>query len=721
MRSENDNNSERKDKSRSGTNEISIITDEPLTNAPDLNRYSKTLSNIIVNSSPSFAVGIYGGWGTGKTTIMQMIRNHLDDEYNNTIITVWFDAWRYENEKFSALVPLVRTIILHLEEYTQRIANQENQNWARIRKLTNQFKKVGEVIIRNTSVNLGTGLGGAQFDFGKMIDDHKSDGSYMQGQEKILFHKHISEIVRDELRDIRGDKHETKKFRIVIFVDDLDRCTPQKALEILESIKTFFDIEGIIFVIGIDPSSIDPIIKTKYGENSKIDGMKYLQKIVQLPYSIPLWNPPHLSNTISNMIRETGLHEKVIKKVLDPKMQELIVKATELNPRDVKRFINSIVISQEIYGQGINDIEKIIVIQAFYFHGDKWVEFLKLLIPYRQRIEFVTHFILWLEKESTISNLPDLNSILQDDESRKKGNYVYKSLANKSLLYIYKKLVDIGDNDLFTFLKSSKETLLKIDNIERYLGVLDAIGPKSITIEGQKYLDIDSEKQSDLLRKREVTEFNKYTDQGIAIHLPYKKLAQCDLQNFRLDHSMLFRANLSKSNLYRANLTGAFLYGANLYKANLTEAILSDANLTGVDLPGANLSGAFLSGANLSGAFLYKVDLSGANMPKVDLSGANMRKVDLSGANLSGAKLLKTIIINCKFSDATIDPYTDFSNAIIDDPEFLNYLREKGLNNIPNEIVNKQQLKEELLNRGLTEREKEKIGFYISLSQLPER
>ena len=110
----------------------------------------------------------------------------------------------------------------------------------------------------------------------------------------------------------------------------------------------------------------------------------------------------------------------------------------------------------------IDDIEKIIVIQAFYFHGDKWIEFLKLLIPYKQRIAFLTHFILWLEKESkNISNLYDLKNILADNKNLEKDNYIYKSLAEKSLLDIYKKLIDIDDNELFTFLRVSKETLLK--------------------------------------------------------------------------------------------------------------------------------------------------------------------------------------------------------------------------------------------------------------------
>ena len=98
---------------------ISIATDEPITDAPDFDNYSRAISNIITNSVPRFTVGIYGGWGTGKTTIMQMIQ--------------FFDAWRYENEELSALVPLVRTIILHLEDYVEKLQIENSQKKLRLR------------------------------------------------------------------------------------------------------------------------------------------------------------------------------------------------------------------------------------------------------------------------------------------------------------------------------------------------------------------------------------------------------------------------------------------------------------------------------------------------------------------------------------------------------------------------------------------------------------
>jgi hypothetical protein len=157
-----------------------------------------------------------------------MILKHLAKEDNN-IITIWFDAWRYENEEFSALVPLVRTIILHLEEYVQKLEFEKNPKAAVIKKLVNKFKKVGESIIMNSKTNVGLEYSGAkasvETDIGNAVEYYKSEGSFYKNQSRIYFHKHISDFVSDELKDIRK-RVETKNFKIVIFVDDLDRCTP---------------------------------------------------------------------------------------------------------------------------------------------------------------------------------------------------------------------------------------------------------------------------------------------------------------------------------------------------------------------------------------------------------------------------------------------------------------------------------------------------------------
>jgi hypothetical protein len=358
----NDENKEEKidDNVTLNSNDINIITDAPTTlDAPDFQKYAIPLSKLIVNknSTPRFTVGIYGGWGTGKTTLMQMMQNEIDRNYSDNVQTVWFDAWRYEKEEYSAMIPLLRTIILSLNNAIENSDYSEKKNI--LDGIEKQFRKIGGGIVRNTSpnvsINMGPVSGGANFDIGKMIDDYKSDGSFLLGQKRVYFHEHITDHLKEELHKIRNNDKNKKynDFKIVIFIDDLDRCTPERALELLESIKTFFDIEGIIYVIGIDPSTIDPIIKTKYGENLKVDGMSYLQKIVQLPFQIPLWNASDLSSTIRNMIASTGMPDSDIEKILNETNTELIINAALPNPRDIKRFINSIILSRYIYEQSI--------------------------------------------------------------------------------------------------------------------------------------------------------------------------------------------------------------------------------------------------------------------------------------------------------------------------------------------------------------------------------
>jgi uncharacterized protein YjbI with pentapeptide repeats len=231
---------------------------------------------------------------------------------------------------------------------------------------------------------------------------------------------------------------------------------------------------------------------------------------------------------------------------------------------------------------------------------------------------------LWIEKESkNISNLYDLKNILADNKTLEKHDYIYKSFTEKSLLDIYRKLIDIDDNELFTFLRVSKEALLRIDSIEKYLMVSDPIG---MTNKVGTLLDIDSRKQSNLIHNKLVTEFNKYFS-GIPIHLPFEKLSGCELHDFSLSFSLLFMSDLS------------------------------------------------------------------------------------------GAKLLDTILINCTFSDVIVDTDTDFSNAVIDNPDFLKHLHKKGSRNIPNEINNKQELRRELLKRDLDPKTSD---LYLGSSELPE-
>jgi hypothetical protein len=130
-------------------------------------------------------------------------------------------------------------------------------------------------------------------------------------------------VHRDHIQSIEQFQHEFEKLadlvltrpgrRLVVFVDDLDRCLPNKAIEVLEAIKLFMDVPGYIFVLGLDRDMIARSIETRYRERFPIDadrslafdGSKYLEKIIQVPFRIPPIEPEVMEEFVGNMMPET--------------------------------------------------------------------------------------------------------------------------------------------------------------------------------------------------------------------------------------------------------------------------------------------------------------------------------------------------------------------------------------------------------------------------------
>jgi uncharacterized protein YjbI with pentapeptide repeats len=146
-------------------------------------------------------------------------------------------------------------------------------------------------------------------------------------------------------------------------------------------------------------------------------------------------------------------------------------------------------------------------------------------------------------------------------------------------------------------------------------------------------------------------------------------------------------------------------------EANLTMSNLREANLIEANLTSANLSDTVASGSNLSGANLTRADLR-----KDFLSWA-----DLSGSNLSGADLSESVIISPLYESARaplrIGSNTSFHGAIIDDPVFIDYIRQYT-NKIPEKIANKKELKMKL--EGMSSYTDIQISVAVQGSRLPD-
>lgn len=443
---------------------IQIIIDDPAEeDALDFQRYSQNLANIIRATKPKFAVGIFGKWGTGKTTLMRMIEKELDKD-SEKILTVWFDAWRYEREKYLAIIPFLRQIKITLEK--ERTKNKKSTRWDIVR---DGLEKTFTAFIESTDLSIAAvgSPASASISLQRFISSFKSKGSAHIEGEQLQFHEHVTDYLKNALDVL---ERQNPGSRIVVFVDDLDRCTPEKALEVLESIKAFFDIEGIVYVIGMDSDSIDHIVEQKYGKDSKIKGIDYLQKIVQLPFQIPIWKPEDISGSLDKIISKGLEDSELVYQFKRDDRKSLIVKAIEPNPRQVKRFINNIILAKAVFGEDV-DYDKLIAVQALNFRRE-WNRFLELIAEddNTRKTFFEEYYLPPQGKGKSIRNKDALDNFIKEQSEA-------NSPLPKEIIDIFQELlINQEDDTLKSFLDDSgaAEILRDIDEMEKYRRALEA-------------------------------------------------------------------------------------------------------------------------------------------------------------------------------------------------------------------------------------------------------
>ncbi len=159
---------------------------------------------------------------------------------------------------------------------------------------------------------------GFKLDTAKMADREEAL-EQRRIKEAAGYAQELSSIYYDIINELKNavtveEHNETQEaFRLVVFIDDLDRCLPEKAIELLEAIKLFLDIPGYLFVLGVDKEVVKKGIAHHYkhfenqgeaGGNEKvISAEDYLEKMIQLPIDLPPIEPGHKINYIESLLR----------------------------------------------------------------------------------------------------------------------------------------------------------------------------------------------------------------------------------------------------------------------------------------------------------------------------------------------------------------------------------------------------------------------------------
>ncbi|UTR14915.1 KAP family NTPase [Salipaludibacillus sp. LMS25] len=291
-----------------------------------------TVSNIIKNDAllPS-TVGVYGDWGSGKSSLINLSIAALKEEKGTE--SIYFNGWLFEDYE-DAKTALLGNILDTIEQ------NRTLDETAK-KCIAGLYKSIDKMKLVKKAIRSGAGFfltGGsnvlADVALSAVIEktvtssDAVIKDDWVDTIKAELSNKELREDINSFRENFDKLLKQTRIERLVVFIDELDRCSPDTILNTLEAIRLFLYVGNTVFIIGADERHISYAVQTKFNEieGYGIDiGKEYLEKIVQYPVRIPRLSASEVELYIALLFMQRDLNfgdfEKVIGLVHDKKKE----------------------------------------------------------------------------------------------------------------------------------------------------------------------------------------------------------------------------------------------------------------------------------------------------------------------------------------------------------------------------------------------------------------
>lgn len=272
---------------------IIIPSDTPFIN-DILDRQSeiKNLTDLLVNIETPLVFAIDAKWGSGKTTFIKMWQADLATQ---EIFSLYFNAWETDFAEDS-LIAFLGELNSSINHYLKKDSGKK--------KLWEKTKKIGGHIAKRSipvAVKLGTA---GIIDTDQIFEKELSDLSQKLADDAVNSYSKTKKLIDEfkiNLKEILQANNETKQ-PIFVFIDELDRCRPTYALELLERIKHILDIDNLVFVLSLDKLQLCNSIKSVYGQ--ELDSVGYLRRFIDIEYSL---KAPNRENYIASIYKKLAL------------------------------------------------------------------------------------------------------------------------------------------------------------------------------------------------------------------------------------------------------------------------------------------------------------------------------------------------------------------------------------------------------------------------------
>lgn len=265
---------------------------------------------------PIQMIALYGEWGSGKTSLMRYIEKNLAAE---KFSKVFFEAWKLENDENLALSLL------------DCVSKANKGNTAIYKdKASNSLKKITKSALSGIKTPL--------YDVGKAFDTARQEFENKSFSDAVdTFEDSYIELETAILNDTKGINR-----KLIVFIDDLDRCEPENVLNLLSAIKLFFTLGNrTIFLCGLDEKAVDEAVKVKYREVVKSG--EYMEKIFDISFDMPKHN---INKIISYYLED-------MPDAVDG-VQEFFEAMHFTNPRRLKKVLNKYLLIRYYQASGLD-------------------------------------------------------------------------------------------------------------------------------------------------------------------------------------------------------------------------------------------------------------------------------------------------------------------------------------------------------------------------------
>ena len=285
------------------------------------------------------SVAIYGEWGSGKTSAMRWLEARLNDWNNKkprpkdsiTTVPVWFYPWKYQ-EREDVWRGLVAEIILAC------LAKKASTKTA-LAEAEALFGLLGKGfyhVVSGIKGPVGDKAAKVTVDLGKIAAGLKDAGQdYLAPQAAYL--NEFESVLTSWTKKYLGQND-----RMVVFIDDLDRCLPQIALQVLEALKLYLNLPNVVFVVGVDQSVVNTLVSEHYRELGLEEekSRDYLAKMFQVEASV-VPTEPEVGDFLATVLDGSEVWNNELSQDERNIFLPIFDTLARRSPREVKRLVNS--------------------------------------------------------------------------------------------------------------------------------------------------------------------------------------------------------------------------------------------------------------------------------------------------------------------------------------------------------------------------------------------